>query len=300
MRCLTKFEWVKLLRSRLPEGKGIMSYWAKLAARVAFRKGEALYCGYINSVEPGMWVGGIVGLKSILGVKNRAGAVQVLDDLSNLGYIEYELDDDTKKLSIRLMDWVVKCSGSECLDGNVYTSEDYGFLCMPRNLTERLVDDGRVFGEADAWLDLWCHTIAKDQDNLFSFFAPMIRYPKINPYLTLETLGKRWRWEKTKVWRFFKKHTDVFALYRLPGSYGCLIFNRLYPQENIIMPTQEEVETLFRSGQLIIASNRVAVSEHIIRAYISPCRNCRKCDYDCVRSSISSGRGIVRNDIRGP
>ena len=34
----------------------------------AFRKGVASYCGYENAVEPGMWAGGVVGLKSILGV----------------------------------------------------------------------------------------------------------------------------------------------------------------------------------------------------------------------------------------
>ncbi len=47
--------------------------------------------------------------------------------------------------------------------------------------------------------------------------------------MSLETLGQRWGWEKTKVWRFFQKHGDAFALYRLPGSYGCLIFNKQYP-----------------------------------------------------------------------
>ena len=53
MHCPMKFEWVKLLRSRLPEGKGIMGAWAKLAARAAFRKGQAHYCGYTNEVVPG-------------------------------------------------------------------------------------------------------------------------------------------------------------------------------------------------------------------------------------------------------
>ncbi len=41
MRCLLKYDWVKLYRDRLPEGKGIMGAWAKLASRAAFRKGHA-------------------------------------------------------------------------------------------------------------------------------------------------------------------------------------------------------------------------------------------------------------------
>ena len=95
-----KFEWVKLLRSRSPEGKGIMGAWAKLAARAAFRKGQAHYCGYTNEVVPGMWSGGIVGLKSILGIKNRAKALNVLDTLAGFGYIEYCLDSTTTKLTL--------------------------------------------------------------------------------------------------------------------------------------------------------------------------------------------------------
>ena len=53
MKCLMKYQWVKLPRNHLPEGKGIMNAWAKLASRAAFRKGQASYCGHINAVSPG-------------------------------------------------------------------------------------------------------------------------------------------------------------------------------------------------------------------------------------------------------
>ena len=48
MKCLMRYGWVKLMRSHLPEGKGILGMWAKLASRAAFRKGHATYCGYKN------------------------------------------------------------------------------------------------------------------------------------------------------------------------------------------------------------------------------------------------------------
>ena len=63
MKCLLKYRWVKLPRAQLPQGKGVLGYWSRLAARAAFRKGTACYCGYHNEVVPGMWSGGIVGLK---------------------------------------------------------------------------------------------------------------------------------------------------------------------------------------------------------------------------------------------
>lgn len=241
MKCLRKYKWVKLLRSHLPAGKGLLGYWAKLASRAAFRKGNAVYCGHINPVTPGMWSGGVVGLKSILGVKKRAHALWIMSQLQELGYLTYTLDQKTKHLTYQITDWVVKCSGAECMDGAVYATDGYGFLCMPREIPERLVGN-REFEEADAWLDLWCHTTYGDYGNAFSFLAPAIQYGKYGSVLTLEGLGKRWGWEKTKVWRFFKKHADTFALYRLPGAFGCVIFNQLYPTgADIEMPEQEDV-----------------------------------------------------------
>ena len=79
MKCLMKYQWVKLPRNHLPEGKGVMGAWAKLASRAAFRKGQASYCGHINAVRPGMWSGGVVGLKSILGLRSRAQSLETLN-----------------------------------------------------------------------------------------------------------------------------------------------------------------------------------------------------------------------------
>lgn len=333
MKCLMKYEWVKLMRSHLPRGKGVMGAWARLASRAAFRKGKAEYCGYTNEVNVGEWSGGIVGVKSILGIKRRSEAIKTLDRLSELGYISYTLDSTTKKLTYKICDWVVKCSGEECMDGNVYTTQGYGFLCLPRSITERLAEQNYIFEEADAWLDLWCHTVFEDQNNAFSFSAPIIQYGKYGAVLTLETLGQRWGWEKTKVWRFLKKHGDVFALYRLPGSFGCLIYNKLYPaNKEVSLPTDAEIMRILDEIRISGANTqrntsdhehinklvawyskkitrdfapkteetRVAESDHIIRAYISHCWNCKNCIYDCGNVYIGSAAVIETNNIRGP
>lgn len=333
MKCLMKYKWVKLQRNLLPQGRGIMGKWAKLASRAAFRKGNAIYCGYENAVIPGMWAGGIVGLKSILGVKTRQDALQALDDLSGLGYVSYELHAETKKLTYQITDWVVKCSGEECLDGAVYTTEGYGFICLPRDITERLAEEKRTFDEADAWLDLWCHTVFEDQGNVFSFFAPAVQYGRYGVALTLETLGQRWNWEKTKVWRFLKKHGDIFSLYKFPGSYGCLIFNKAYPTGmEVSLPAQEEIlqnldairemgreevkhgtdndhinRLVVWHGRKLIEKiadpdhqNRVALSEPIIRAYFSLCLNNQERIYDCGSINNNSDAAIFDWDIRGP
>ena len=319
MKCLRKYEWVKLPRDYPDMGKGLMSHWAKLASRAAFRKGNAHYCGYTNAVTPGMWAGGVVGLKSILGVKSKAMALEILDQLASLGYLEYTLDRATKKLTYEIKDWVVKCSGAECLDGAVYATDGYGFLCLPRNITERLYEQKRTFDESDAWLDLWCHTAFEDRGNAFSFLSPVIQYGKFGSVLTLETLGQRWGWEKTKVWRFFKKHGEVFSLHRLPSSFGCLIFNTKYPTGMVTqLPSQENIMSILNeiliSGNYTYTENsenvkvnhmvawhspkviarrqaesalleeecRVAPFAPITRTYLSHgwnCKNCRNCQY---------------------
>lgn len=314
MKCLRKYQWVKLPRDIQDMGKGLMAYWATLASRAAFRKGNARYCSHSNPVVPGMWAGGIVGLKSILRVSSRVKALQILDELSSLGYLKYSLDTQTKKLTYEINDWVVKCSGSECMSGTVYASTGYGFLCLPRSITQRLADARRIFDEADAWLDLWCHTTYEDYGNAFSFLAPVVQYGRFGSVLTLETLGKRWGWEKTKVWRFFKKHGDVFSLYRLPSSYGCLVFNASYPTgADIQLPEPETVMRILSKilisstykykgssenlrvnhmvawySKLVISFQqsqsvsgdpecRVALSAPITRAYLSHGRNCKHC-----------------------
>ena len=245
MKCLQKYQWVKVHRTFLPSGSGIMWYWARLASSAAFRQGNGCYCGYTNPVTPGMWAGGIVGLKSILGVRRRSQALQIMHELKDLGYITFTLNSTTKKLTYEITDWVVKHCGSPCTSGTIYATDGYGFFCVPRSITQRLIDNNRIFDEADAWLDLWCHTVYRDYGNAFSFLAPAIQFGTYGSVQTLDKLGKRWGWEKTKVWRFFKKNSETFALYRLPGSYGCLIFNQQYfIGEETTLPKEETVTRL--------------------------------------------------------
>ena len=324
MKCLRKYHWVKLPRDYPDMGKGLMNHWAKLASRAAFRKGNAKYCGHSNPVTPGMWSGGIVGLKSILGVRSRAAAFEIMDRLVDLGYVKYTIDSSTRKLTYEILDWVVKCSGAECQEGTVYATPGYGFLCLPRNITERLYKRQQVFDEADAWLDLWCHTAFEDQGNAFSFLAPVVQYGKYGSILTLERLGKRWGWEKTKVWRFFKKHATVFGLHRLPGNYGCIIFNQFYPTGTdiqlpdsldivsiltdiltndrckykvatanghlnriIVWYSRKVIAARLENNQQEATETRVAHFNLYTHAYISHgwnCKHCRNCSYACPGS----------------
>ncbi len=91
------------------------------------------------------------------------------------------------------------------------------------------------------------HTVWQESSNAFSFSAPAVQFGQYGAVLTLDPWAGRWGWEKTKVWRFFQKHADAFPLYKLPGAFGCLIFNAVYPTgEQFTLPSQDKVERILR------------------------------------------------------
>lgn len=226
MKCLERYAWVKLPRTQIPAGRSLLSNFMRLYASAAYRPGQARYCQYINEVHFGQWVGGIVGLKSILGLSSREQAFLVLEELSNWGLLEYEYDPKSKRLSYHISQTQRIAVPTQGIP--IYAREQ-GFLCVPRTLTQPLIQAGYVFEEIDAWLDLWIHTIYRDSDSPLSKIVPLVQFDT-GPALTLASLGNRWGWERTKVWRFFKKYADTFFLFKLPGSYGAVVCNMMYCQ----------------------------------------------------------------------
>jgi len=148
----------------------------------------------------------------------------------------------------------------------------------------------------------------------------MVQFGREGVALTLEGLGTRWGWEKTKVWRFFQKQDNIFQLHKLPGSYGCLIFNTRYPGAAPAIPTSEDIMRILDEIRIleqnahfegtdnhkingmiatyskrVISQNRVAVP---LYTRILLCENCRNCSNDCYRYSYS--RCLQVEEKRGP
>lgn len=116
-----------------------------------------------------------------------------------------------KKLAYTITERVMECNGEACSDGNAYTTEGCGILCMPRCITEKLVERGYCFSETYAWHNLWYLAIWGDRHNAFSRLTPTVQIMRCQPILTLEILGAHWEWEKSKAWRLLKKNTDMFC-----------------------------------------------------------------------------------------
>lgn len=80
----------------------------------------------------------MAGFKRILGLKSRQSVLDVMNKLMDLGFIIYTIDPDTKKLEYFLNDWIENCSGEACLEVTAYAIDQCGFICLPRNITDRL------------------------------------------------------------------------------------------------------------------------------------------------------------------
>jgi hypothetical protein len=156
----------------------------------------------------------------------------------------------------------------------------------------------------------------------------VIQYGKYGVLLSMDFLGNRWGWERTKVWRFFQKHACTFGLHRMPGAYGSLIFNLAYfgddrdtmPSEGKIMFLLGKIREASRKGiaansdrdrvnrmiawnsrkvlhaletscDVLSPKGRVAHSDSNTRAYFSHGRNCKY-----GRNCISDCQGMILGD----
>lgn len=272
-KCPADYKWVKVPRVLMPpKCKGIMKDYFKIAFASAYRDGVVQYCGYENKVKSKQWVGGPAGLKRLLERRSRDITLDALFALQEFNYVSTFFEHGGK-ITIDVLDIILpqNCSIRDKVkqDTEKYISEHYetlemceienlqryaieynekcyvndnsGFICIPRNLTERLVEKGYVFNDADAFYDLYLHTVYNYENNPFSQKCPSVMYNRVSSVLTLDKLGERWGWSKNKVSRFFKKFSDYFSLMKLQSSYGCVIFNRAFQTDfEITVPTQEE------------------------------------------------------------
>lgn len=278
MSCLLKFRWVKLPRNMIPDMKGIMGAYLRLIVRAAICPGRVRYCQYVNTVDTGMWAGGIVGLKSILGVKSSDKALLTLKALSDLNLITFEYKPKTKYLWYRITDYTATDGMTVVNENSVYVFDSNSFVPIPRNLTDTMIKLGLKFDEADAWLDLWCHTVSGDTANVFSCMCPCVQFLRNEAALTLDLLAKRWQWHKLKVQRFLAKNRNVFCLKKLPGSYGSLIFNLRYNNSSEVEePTVNQINSICRFLKRKRRNNRRFMSDHD-----QFCRLVLKYTRDCI------------------
>lgn len=312
--CPINYKWVRVPRSLMPDNsKGLMKDYFKIAFASAYKDGIVKYCGYENTVKANQWVGGVAGLKRMLNRRTRDITLDALFLLQEYNFVSTFFERGGK-ITIDFFDLVnlQNCSLKErvqketeeyislhrddlsqseienlqryALEFNekCYVNDNSGFICVPRNLTQRLVDIGYVFDDADAFYDLYLHTVYNYGYNPFSEKCPVVMYDENTSVITLDVLGQRWGWSKTKVSRFFKKFDAYFSLVKLQSSYGCVVFNKVFQTDTeFTVPTQQDcfdIVNHFKScGDMVYAYEDLMYSGEIENCsentYINCCIN---------------------------
>ena len=259
---LIVYKSTKMPRSVLPHilaAKGTTAKLCALYSIASYRPGTI----FIQTTKvhkeikqvnaPGQWIGTVRSLRQALHLQNNTQVINLLEALASNGYLTYSIEN---KLVSYTLPWysaekrnrhygtqyIPKQSARQSqklnIKNNAIATTNQGWFFLPK--ISLIAPDG-CYEEADAWMDLWVHTIYQDYFCAFSFLSPCVSFGKSHSAITLEQLSERWGWEKTKVWRFLEKHSSVFPHYRLPGSYGMLIFNVAYPDANTNLPSMDTV-----------------------------------------------------------
>lgn len=271
-KCPVDYKWVKVPRNLVPtKCKGILKDYFKIAFASAYTDGVVKYCGHTNDIKAKQWIGGVTGLKRLLERRSIDTALDAVRFLKDIGLVTM-LFEYGGKITIDVPDIVTPqtCSAEERAKKYVdryilkhggatleeisrlyeyaenrnekcYVNDNSGFICIPRDLTERLVESHYDFDDADAFYDLYLHTVDRYERNPFSQICPTVMYKRGTSVFTLDYLCTRWGWTKCKVSRFFKKFSDYFSLVKLQSSYGCVIFNKVFQTDfEFIVPSQED------------------------------------------------------------
>lgn len=312
--CPINYKWVRVPRSLMPDNsKGLMKDYFKIAFASAYKDGVVKYCGYENTVKANQWVGGVAGLKRMLNRRTRDFTLDALFLLQEYNLVS-SFFEQGGKITVDVLDLVnfQTCSLKEQVQQDTeqyisehrddlsqseienlqryalefnekcYVNDNSGFICVPRNLTQRLVDTGYVFDDADAFYDLYLHTVYDYGYNPFSEKCPVVMYDENTSVITLEVLSQRWGWSKTKVSRFFKKFDAYFSLIKLQSSYGCVVFNKVFQTDSeFIVPSQQDcfdIVNHFKScGAMVFAYEDLMYSGEIENCsentYINCCIN---------------------------
>lgn len=303
---LYHYDWVKIPRNIMLKGTGVLKNFFALACVCTYKSGVTKYNGYWNPVKANQWAGGLYGVRRLLNTRTKDAACDALAELAMLGLISLELyeygymvitvhhvipsgicteeidfykeyldilSDENRAQILQNADDDPTISHIKKHSKKCYVKDHSGFIRVERSVSDLLFENNRSFSDVDAFFDRWLHTVYREPYQPFSEECPAILYEKSMPILTLDTLAKRWLWDKQCVYRFFKRHAKYFRLVKLQSSYGCVIFNTAYPiDKTYTVPTQEDcfavVNRLKKYGEGFFLPDKISSNK---KEYINRC-----------------------------
>ena len=179
-------------------------------------------------VSPGEWICTLNDLTAQLRLKRPTQALQLLERLQKQHYITFSLLARGRVVKFKITAWQ---KSNTVLDYNAPCQKDAGFFFFPIAILNKLIGMGKC-SELDILLDLWLHTVYRDERVRGSDKGPVVYYRSCTgePFVGYTELADRWGVSRSTVSRTLNKLAEngYLTLIVGTGKKGSVIYLNNY------------------------------------------------------------------------
>ena len=222
-----------------------------LFAHANYRSSYHRIEGISYTVCPGEWICSIRQLASWFKIKSQRKALEILEFLQKQHYITYSAFARGKLIRYKVLNWE---KNNTSLENNHPCQKNNGFFFFPVAQAHELVSMGRC-SEIDIVLDLWIHTVYKEEKVRGSNEGPVVYFRNCtgDPFVSYAALAERWGLSKSTVGRILNKLETLNYLTLIPctGKKGSIIYLNNY------------LSTMFEISDVMIDKAEIAMQLQI-------------------------------------
>lgn len=228
-------------------GSGLF-YYIVLCSLVNFRFSYRRIERTSYLVSPGEWICTFNDLTAQLRLKRPRQALQMLERLQKQHYITFSLLARGRVVKFKITAWQ---KSNTVLDYNAPCQKDAGFFFFPIAILNELIGMGKC-SELDILLDLWLHTVYRDERVRGSDKGPVVYYRSCTgePFVSYTELAERWGVSRSTVSRTLNKLAENGHLTLIAGTgkKGSVIYLNNY------------LSTMFQISDVLIDKEEIAMS----------------------------------------
>ena len=228
-------------------GSGLF-YYIVLCSLVNFRFSYRRIERTSYLVSPGEWICTLNDLTAQLRLKRPRQALQMLERLQKQHYITFSLLARGRVVKFKITAWQ---KSNTVLDYNAPCQKDAGFFFFPIAILNELIGMGKC-SELDILLDLWLHTVYRDERVRGSDKGPVVYYRSCTgePFVSYTELAERWGVSRSTVSRTLNKLAENGHLTLIAGTgkKGSVIYLNNY------------LSTMFQISDVLIDKEEIAMS----------------------------------------
>ena len=295
---------------KLEGGSGLFHY-AVLNCFANFKTSHRRFSCVNYTIYPGEWLCTIDELISLLRVRNRNQALEILYDLQERNLISFNLLSAGDCVKYRIKGWSVF---NRTYDYHAPCHKDTGFFYIPISLTNEIVGT-RTASEADILLDLWINAIYYDDRVTNSSIGPVVYYRNGtgNPTVSYEFLARRWNTTKRATVKYLKKLKSLgyVTITGIPGVNGVVIhlqkyLSTIYRISDVLLDKEEiamlvnvklDLDESILYGDFGVSKSHTEFVmkriEKVLSAQGFPCLSCSKLEYRLLRLSDTKEKSVL-------